>query len=300
MPQTDWLARVAPCPRPIPSAGPHYSGHALCNAYWTEPARVIYDHELVLFNQGKFTVEIEGIRYESGANTFLIVPPGKTHTTWETAGRHGHRYWIHFDWCWHGSFAETPMAAFAPARCQSKYLRPAPDYVPNEILHGKIPAPSRAWELSERIITLQQQRNTHDLLVCRALLLELLVELLDNPASHIAPRAGELALAQSVRRILDEAIERKSNQRIEELLESLGYSYAHLCRIFRRHYGLAPLRYVHAVHMSRAKQLLRNTDWKIAHIAYHLGYNSPLYFTRLFRQMVGQTPTQYARELPMS
>jgi AraC-like DNA-binding protein len=293
---TDWLERIAPCLRPVISSGPHYSGQAPCNGHWTEPTRVIYDHELILFIRGQFVVEIERRRFTCNAGSFLIVPPGKSHTTWEVAGRTGHRYWIHFDWCWSGSSADTPLAAFAPARSQSKSLRPAPGFIPAEILHGAIDSPSRAWDLAERIITLQQRRIGHDRLICRALLLELLIELLDAPAQSPPHRAGEVAIAHRVRRILDQAAERKNGQRIEEMLESLGYSYEHLCRIFRRHYGLPPLRYIHALRMSRAKQLLRNTDWKIARIAYHLGYSNPLYFTRLFRQIVGMTPSDYGRQ----
>ena len=39
--------------------------------------------------------------------------------------------------------------------------------------------------------------------------------------------------------------------------------------------------------------LLKETDWKIARIAQHVGLNDPRYFNAVFKRHTGITPTEY-------
>ena len=82
---------------------------------------------------------------------------------------------------------------------------------------------------------------------------------------------------------------------VQRELEKLGYCYAHLCRAFRRAYGLAPLQYVNALRIERAKFLIHDTRLPLAAVARRVGFSSPAYFCRQFRQQVGQSPSAYAR-----
>jgi YesN/AraC family two-component response regulator len=45
--------------------------------------------------------------------------------------------------------------------------------------------------------------------------------------------------------------------------------------------------------IARAKKYLENTTMKISEIAYQLGYEDGRYFSKLFRKMVGLTPSEY-------
>jgi len=64
---------------------------------------------------------------------------------------------------------------------------------------------------------------------------------------------------------------------------SLGFSYAHLCRIFHASFGLTPVEYRNTARLEQAKTLLRDTSLTIAEIAYRAGFQDPAYFTRQFR-----------------
>ena len=42
-----------------------------------------------------------------------------------------------------------------------------------------------------------------------------------------------------------------------------------------------------------AKKMLRETDNLISEICIETGYDSPAYFSKLFKKLTGQTPTEY-------
>ena len=292
----NWLDRISPCIRP----GRAEESILTCTAYgsvspnWTEPLRVIYDHELVLFSKGEFMLEIDGHPHACPAGTFAIVPPATLHATWETAGRSGHRYWSHFDWVWQGEYADTPVMTFHPAKPRADAWRRAPEFVPCTIFHGPIPAPQRAYDLAERLSALQMHGGEHDRAVSRALLLELLLELLDTRPRGQAVSGRKGDLAHQVRDLLERKVGSHGSLRIQDLLEKeLGHSYEHLCRVFRASYGIPPLKYLNAVCISRAKLLLRDTDLPVNEIARRLGFRDPLYFSQLFRKTARQTPSGF-------
>jgi AraC-like DNA-binding protein len=289
-----WLERISPCVH-LPEKGslhPTYTGHWRQRPNWIEPMRVIYDHQLLLVSEGHFIVEVEGRRYECRAGTFMIIPLGHWHVSWEADGRFGHRHWTHFDWIYEGPFGETPLMTFAPEKPRKDLYRRTPEFLPRQIFHGTIPRFQRVMEISERLYALFVSAQSHARLVSRALLLELLLELLDDTGAdkNLMP---ELRLEQKVRELLDQNLERHSSVRIEDLLEQTGYSYAHLCRLFKKQYGMPPLKYLHLLCISRAKLMLRDTKLPITSIAKRLCFSDAEYFSQVFRRNVGRSPSDY-------
>ncbi len=78
-----------------------------------------------------------------------------------------------------------------------------------------------------------------------------------------------------------------------ELAQSCGFSEGHFVRLFKKHKGCTPHRYhMHAL-ADKACVLLKTTDMSIQEIAYSLGFDDPLYFSRLFRSVHGIPPRLY-------
>lgn len=293
---TNWLQLISPCVRPVARGESQrtYTRHRVYPPKWTEPLRIIYDHELVLFSKGSFRVEIEGKEYVCPSNSFIIIPPGHWHATWNTGSENGHRYWSHFDWRYGGPYGDTPILTYHPATPYPRLYRSAPDFVPTNIFHGDIPSPQRAYDLIERICNLQLLGAEHDKLTSRALLLELLIHLLDARDEPPSSTQRQSWLAHQVRERLKQAVEKGGDvPSIQTMLEEFHYSYAHLCRLFRIEYGIAPLKYIHALRVSRAKLLMRDTSLTISEIAFKVGFNDLAYFSELFRKMTGSTPKVY-------
>lgn len=72
-----------------------------------------------------------------------------------------------------------------------------------------------------------------------------------------------------------------------------GVSVSWFIRDFRESVGVPPMRYITDLRLNEARMLLESTVYPIAEIADMVGYDNPLYFSRLFRSRFGQPPSRY-------
>lgn len=84
---------------------------------------------------------------------------------------------------------------------------------------------------------------------------------------------------------------------VARLARVCGVSEAHFARAFRDAFGLPPHRYLLTRRIERATALLRGTDAPIIEIALDAGWKSLGTFGRTFRDVTGESPTDFrARE----
>lgn len=79
---------------------------------------------------------------------------------------------------------------------------------------------------------------------------------------------------------------------LAQVARSSECSPAYLCRHFRAITGQTPFQYLRNVRIEAAKELLRS-DVPISRVAEMLGFDDPLYFSRVFSQHVGEAPTSF-------
>jgi len=72
-----------------------------------------------------------------------------------------------------------------------------------------------------------------------------------------------------------------------------GLSKTHLGAIFKRQLNCSPLEFHIRLRLQRACEFLETSDNTVSEIAHSLGYMDPLYFSRLFRRKIGQSPSTY-------
>jgi len=70
-------------------------------------------------------------------------------------------------------------------------------------------------------------------------------------------------------------------------------SLPHYFVVFKRFTGNTPIDYFIKLRMERARELLTMTSCSVKEIAGVLGYDDPLYFSRVFKTVNQTTPTQY-------
>ncbi len=80
---------------------------------------------------------------------------------------------------------------------------------------------------------------------------------------------------------------------VEQLNQELFHSSASVYRKLTALTGKTPSRYIRAFRLARAKKLLTQTDRSITSIALETGFSTPEYFSRVFKQETGMTPTGY-------
>lgn len=78
-----------------------------------------------------------------------------------------------------------------------------------------------------------------------------------------------------------------------QIAGELNMSYSYLRKTFKKATGYSPNQYFQEMKIKKAKELLFSTNVSIKEICFILGYNSPEYFTNLFKKQVGKTPTEY-------
>ena len=66
-------------------------------------------------------------------------------------------------------------------------------------------------------------------------------------------------------------------------------------RIFKQVVKVTPMQYILSLRMTNAINLLDNSDYNITQVAAAVGYDNPLYFSRLFAKHVGVPPTEYRK-----
>mgnify|MGYP002800971817 CR=1 FL=1 len=84
---------------------------------------------------------------------------------------------------------------------------------------------------------------------------------------------------------------------LSALCARFGYSKTYLCAAFRRETGRGIMQYYTLLKIDRAKQLLREGNYNVSQIAQQLCFDTPNYFTKVFRRVTGMTPLQYRRSV---
>ena len=80
---------------------------------------------------------------------------------------------------------------------------------------------------------------------------------------------------------------------VEELAKQLNMTPRYLSDGLKVETGKTALENIHHHQIEQAKNLLLGTNDSVATIAYALGFDYPQYFSRLFKNKVGMTPSQY-------
>lgn len=84
---------------------------------------------------------------------------------------------------------------------------------------------------------------------------------------------------------------------VNYLAGKLSVSTRYLSDVLRQETGKTALEHIHIYLIKEAKNLLLSSENNISGIAYDLGFESPSYFTRLFKKVVGITPIQYRNKV---
>lgn len=80
---------------------------------------------------------------------------------------------------------------------------------------------------------------------------------------------------------------------IDAMCEQVHYSAPHLHRLCQAQFGKSPMQQLIYLRIKRAKNLLLNTRWPVAHIAAYVGYPNIFNFSKRLKKSVGVSPTDF-------
>lgn len=249
-----------------------------------------WHHEMELFKieRGVVRVQCGEDAFEARAGELVFINSGELHAAQPLDG------------------AELDYAAvvFSPeALCgdqndiaRRKYVAPVAEgklRVPR-VVREDTPAGRRMLQDFADLMELLTKRPPAFELRVRGRLMDLFAGLAESGEHRAA--AGEGGPERGIRPAIEYI--RRSYRRpvsVEELAEVSHMSVGHFCRLFKRYTFKTPVQYVNSVRLSAAMDLLLESDRKVLDIALETGFNSLSYFTGLFKQSLGCTPTEFRR-----
>ncbi len=80
---------------------------------------------------------------------------------------------------------------------------------------------------------------------------------------------------------------------LQDIAGVFGYSDVYFCKLFKQNFGMNFITFLNEFRMERAKELLSDPEINIKDISARAGYRDANYFTRVFKRMVGMTPSEF-------
>lgn len=87
---------------------------------------------------------------------------------------------------------------------------------------------------------------------------------------------------------------------IEDYAAEHYMSVSWFIRNFKEYTEITPTQYILSLRISNAQTLLESTNYNITEIADIVGYDNPLYFSRIFKKQSGMSPSEFRKQLKTS
>jgi AraC-like DNA-binding protein/ligand-binding sensor protein len=130
------------------------------------------------------------------------------------------------------------------------------------------------------------------------------VKLLSIFAQHLAMLSNQVFIQQknSEPPVITKARAFIHEHQTEELslgqvAKAVNMSSYYFCKTFKKVVGINFTDYVARVRIEKSKNLLLNPNLRVSEIAFEVGFQSLTHFNRVFKKVLGQSPTEYRAHL---
>ena len=80
---------------------------------------------------------------------------------------------------------------------------------------------------------------------------------------------------------------------LDDVSREINISPYYFSKVFKEATGQNFIDYLTGLRIDKAKELLETTDMSMKEICVEVGYSNPNYFSRIFKKIVGVSPTEY-------
>ena len=243
---------------------PQASAHHVSRSAHLTQAMIVY------CKQGKGWCEFKQQRHSVNAGQVIVLPKNEAHQYGSAEGEFWEIYWIHF--------AGTKADELAHRLCQSEFGRPFNARLThdNETIFAHL--------ISELALGMTQES-------CSRASMKIWSLLGDNVYKARFSNDELNQRLHSVIQYMRSHIEDELS--LSALSQSHSISASQLCRLFQTHTQHSPMDYFIRLKIQRSCQYLSLTTLKIKEVAQSIGYEDPYYFSRIFRKIMGCSPSEY-------
>lgn len=246
--------------------------------------RIIGDFELIYVIDGVSHITIERTEYNCKKGDLVLIPPFTRHNIISDRDDPHNQYWFHFD-------------VF-------------PFYRQDEFIAGIIPGHGYKIHIGEikLLITfynlLERELNKKDngyMVFLQTILIQIITTILRQTYNTNSKSDG-LEIISKNQEIIDKSIvyiyDNISRQiYIDDLCDYLHVSQSYLFKAFSKHLKFPPAKFIQFIKIKRGEQILKTSSLSIKEISSKLGFSSPFYFTRVFKEYYKVSPEQYRKRM---
>lgn len=232
-------------------------------------------YDLILVQCGCLFLGEEDMQWALGAGDCVVLLPDTYHYAVQGCQEETAFYWLHFQ----TSTLDVPEYDSISHNIQLPKQR-------------RIPYPEQAYQLFESLHLLATEPRSTAFWREQTLFIELL-ELLDPSRSDQEQSRVRKVAEQVESYIKMHYREPISNARLSS---DLHFHYNYLTRCMKESHGVTPTEYLLQYRLDQAKRLLLTTQWSMARIAEHVGFQYPPYFSRRFSARFGLSPLQFRKQ----
>ncbi|HTV75973.1 MAG TPA: helix-turn-helix domain-containing protein [Candidatus Baltobacteraceae bacterium] len=130
------------------------------------------------------------------------------------------------------------------------------------------------------------------------------LKLLSIFAQHLAMLSNQVFIEQEnaespVIKSAREYIQEHQSERLSlgQVARAVNMSTFYFCKTFKKVTGINFTDYLSRVRIEKSKNLLLNPNLRVSEIAFEVGFQSLTHFNRVFKNVLGQSPTDYRAQL---
>lgn len=233
------------------------------------------DYQLLYISSGKAYFEIDGTMQEVESGSAVVFLPFEPQKYIYYLKDHPEVYWVHFS----GSRADEFLREAGFDEQKILYVGTSFDYINI---------------LKQLIIELQVKRPC-----CEEILSTSLSQLfwlfkrarMEIPYKNIKVKKE----IENAIHYFNENFSQKIT--VEEYAKNQHISICWFIRSFKSYTGLPPMQYITSIRIQKAKELLESTMYTVSEIGAIVGYENPLYFSRIFKKQTNKSPMEYRKGL---
>ncbi|MDF2722821.1 MAG: AraC family transcriptional regulator [Paenibacillus sp.] len=274
-------------------------GFTLTQQGWTHPDRLLDYHVFIYVIHGQMQVVEEGTEYLLQEGDALFLKRGIHH--WGGAGTlpGTSTFWIHF--CGSKPGSEVGREA-GNGDLENWHMSPSYNVFLPEHYDFTLKLPKRAQvrnipymyrkikELYDAYASSRTYNHLHISMGAMDIFLDLLRASRDTPAGNKA----DLLIRRLIGHLEEHCAEELETDRIASRFQ-LNYRY--ISTLFKARVGTSIFKYHERLRIHHAAELLKNTVLNISEVSDRVGFQSPFYFSKVFKKVMGEAPSEYIRNI---
>lgn len=233
----------------------------------------VKDYTLIYCTNGKGSVTLKNKEAHIAPNQFFIIPKDTKYEYKSDGVFPWSIYWFNFN----GSMASELYSRYEMKKS------------------SKVSFSADRILLFEKIFDLFSKRSQEGSLEYAMLLsLGAISSIIYNDLDVQNHTKKEENLIISIKNFLSKHLDK--NFSLEDLSRKYNYSKSHLQARFKAETGYSLLVFFNLKKIQQAADYLNCTDLSIKEISFKVGFQDPLYFSRVFKNFMGKSPSSYKKE----